>query len=124
MSDEWSYELRWFTVYVIRNKVNGKGYVGITIKSLDRRMDEHITAALLDQRRSKNGRLHPLYAAFRKYGPDKFTIEQLARAYGLSEAQDLEEQFIEELHTYASGGGSRMGYNLTRGGEEPDLPYG
>lgn len=122
MSD-WDYEQRMFSVYLIRNRVNGKGYVGITIKTLQDRLAEHIRDALETKRYSANGRRYPLQAAIEKYGPRSFTIELLEHAYGLSEAQELETHFIRELNTYASGTGPRMGYNLSFGGEEPDLPF-
>ncbi|MEX1206397.1 MAG: GIY-YIG nuclease family protein [Dongiaceae bacterium] len=124
MSDQWDYEQRWFTIYLIRNRVNGKGYVGITIKALGGRLAEHIRDALEKKRYSANGRRYPLHAAIEKYGSHSFTIEELDRAYGLAEAQELETQYIKERNTFASGKGLRLGYNLSFGGEEPDLPYG
>ncbi len=124
MSEQWDYELRWFTVYLIRNKVNGKGYVGITIKPLTDRLARHIRDALEKKRFAPNGKRYPLHAAIEKYGSHNFTIEELERAYGLTEAQEREAHYIVELGTYASGRGPRRGYNLSYGGEEPDLPYG
>lgn len=44
-----------FSVYVIRNVINGKGYVSITLKPLEQRMAEHIRDALEKKRFSANG---------------------------------------------------------------------
>lgn len=121
MSDQWDPEKRGFVVYLIRNVVNGKGYVGFTLKALHIRLSEHIFDANVGSR-GANGRIYALQAAIRKYGPKNFTIEQLSFARGLREAQELERHYIDELGTYASGRGPRKGYNMSRGGEAPDLP--
>ena len=104
---------RW-VIYKIVNAINGKGYIGITTKCLDDRLEEHINDAY-----SRFNRRYPLHAAIEKYGRENFSIEELDWAYDLHEAQKLERRYIRELKTYASGP-IRGGYNLTHGGEEPD----
>jgi predicted GIY-YIG superfamily endonuclease len=105
-------------VYAIENHVNEKKYIGITTKILANRLDEHYQD-YLNGKRTKNGRLPPLHAAFRKYGVDKFIIYELETCENLDEAQLKEEQYIVQLRTYA-GHPIRGGYNLSYGGEQPD----
>jgi group I intron endonuclease len=106
-------------VYLIRNKANGKGYVGITTKNIDVRLAEHCADSSV-RRRGPNGKVYALSAAIRKYGAERFTIKVLEDDLGLWEAQDQEAYWIEQKRTYASGPIPRRGYNMSRGGEEPD----
>ncbi len=108
-----SYEdMDWY-VYIIRNKVNGKGYIGITTKDINERLDEHLNDAV-------SGSWYALHSAIRKHHPQNFEIEILEVATGLFEAQELETKYIVSLDTYASGPMPRNGYNMSYGGEDPD----
>lgn len=114
--------MKW-VVYLIENKINGKGYVGITNEQrktyLDR-FNDHLDLAASGGRIAPNGRKYPIYAAISKYGAENFSVELLEDDYfTLEEAQEREQYWIEELDTYASHP-SRNGYNLTFGGEDPD----
>ena len=59
------YDMRY--VYVIRNLINEKVYVGQT-KNFNNRKAGHLAIA-------RHGVLRPLYAAMRKYGVENFTFE-------------------------------------------------
>ena len=112
-----------WVVYLISNKINGKGYVGITntkYKCVQDRFDSHIASASAGGRVSPNGRVYPIHAAIIKYGEENFSIETLDEDLSLEEAQSKEAYWIETLGTYASGE-HRNGYNLTWGGEDPDF---
>lgn len=52
------------TIYKITNNINGKIYIGKTIRSPETRWNEHIRNALFEQDRYNT----PLYSAMRKYG--------------------------------------------------------
>lgn len=121
MSDEWDYEKRGFRIYLISNLINGKGYVGITMKALEERLAEHIYTAKNNPRYTSNGRMYPLQAAIIKYGADNFGIEELDYGLGLTDAKEKETYFIKILETYA---GHKTGYNFSFGGETPDRPQG
>ncbi len=111
-----------WTIYVIKNMVNGKKYVGITTKDLQERLDEHFVAAY-SGRRGKNGRIYALHAAIKKYSQKNFEIEKVEYCVELLEAQGRETYWIKKWDTYASGT-VRRGYNMSYGGEEPDFdPY-
>jgi group I intron endonuclease len=85
---------------------NGKLYVGITSKSLERRLIQHRCAA------KKAVLNRPLYAAIRKH--EGFTAKKLVIASSLDYLYDLEQKAIEAFGTRAPNG-----YNLTDGGKGP-----
>jgi group I intron endonuclease len=91
--------------YLIRNKINGKGYVGITTRSIDRRWYEH--------RFVKNSCGKLLSKAIKKHGEESFEITVLASAIECVEnLRELEKQLISQNNTVAP-----FGYNLTNGGD-------
>jgi group I intron endonuclease len=90
-----------FYVYVIRNLINGKEYVGIT-NNPDRRWREH---------KSGHGS-KVLSAALLKYGTDKFTFDVVHCVYEETRVHRLEEEEIATRGSQAPGG-----YNLSAGGE-------
>ena len=97
------------TIYVITNTVNGKQYVGQTIKTITQRWSEHCSQASAP-RRARTA----LPAAIRKYGADVFTIEAIYELIATSMQPDLdaaEAIFIELFQTMAPDG-----YNLVHGG--------
>lgn len=62
-----------FTVYKITNKINGKCYIGSSIR-VEQRWKEHINCS---KNKNNNKYNYPLYKAFRKYGLNSFTFEIL-----------------------------------------------
>jgi group I intron endonuclease len=94
-------------VYLLRNLVNGKGYVGQHAgKSTDKRWGWHIWAAYKGLVKS------PLYAAMRKYGLDNFSAEIIWQG-DTDLLNDRETFYIANLNTFID---DSHGYNLTRGG--------
>lgn len=94
-------------IYLLRNSVNGKGYVGQTVIHPEKkRWPEHVYAALV----AKNK--HPLYKAIRKYGLVNFTAE-IIRTYPESKLNAAETRWVKRLNTFIDNG---YGYNLTTGG--------
>ena len=92
-------------IYLIRNKINNKLYVGKTQGSIENRLKEHFKAS---KRQSCKNR--PLYSAIRKYGDTAFDISILEECdYTL--ANKLEKQWILKLKTF------KEGYNATLGGD-------
>jgi hypothetical protein len=119
MPDE---DIEW-SLYLIRNAANGKGYVGLTsLWPLEVRLHQHfaISKELPREAYMSNMGIRPLYAAMRKYGVEQFSIELLGATEGpdsLYEAREFEKAFIEDYETYG-----RNGYNVTEGGEWPFDP--
>ncbi len=93
-------------IYLIRNLVNGKGYIGKTEKTIAWRFTRHKFEA------NRNSR-YALDAAMRKYGVHNFSVIEIASCEP-HELNSLEKHFIAAYETFAPFG---KGYNLTHGGE-------
>jgi group I intron endonuclease len=94
-------------IYLIRNRVNGKAYIGQHVGTrLDYRWREHLWHA-------KNGSTHPFHRAIRKYGSEAFELSALSTF--AESKQDLDRQEIFYTAKYRTNE-PHFGYNLTRGG--------
>ncbi len=92
-------------IYKATNKLNGKIYIGQTIRDLEQRKKDHI---------SKSKRNKPacyFHRAIKKYGIESFDWEILDRCNSKHELDDLEFYYIKYYGTYYNG------YNSTMGGE-------
>lgn len=91
--------------YMVVNKINGMGYVGITTRSIERRWKEHVSMP--------NCSGQYLHRAIEKYGADSFEIKPIASALGdISCLKEIEKILIQQFETF-----SPSGYNLTLGGD-------
>lgn len=89
-------------IYCIKNKVNGKLYVGLTKKPIETRFKEHLAS-------SKSSWV--IHRAIRKYGKDNFDVSMLGE-FPDCDLADAERTFISELGTMIPNG-----YNMTEGGD-------
>lgn len=92
-------------VYKITNLVNGKIYVGQTIKTVQRRWGQH---KFLSQKPSKESYLQK---SIYKYGSDNFSVETLDNAYNREDLDYKEAHWIDVLDTLKPNG-----YNIRPGG--------
>lgn len=93
------------TVYLIRNKENGKVYIGQTIKPIQQRFNEHRYNHV-----SKANK--PLHRAILKYGIESF--EFIVLITNIKSQADLDKIEIQKIEEYKSL--SPNGYNLKMGG--------
>ncbi len=91
-------------IYIITNRVNGKVYVGQTIRTLAQRRGEHL------YRFRKAERDHLIYLAFRKHGVENFDWDVLETCEDIAELNDREEFYINKFDSY------NHGYNMNTGG--------
>lgn len=97
-------------IYCVTCLVNGKQYIGQTVKPVFERWGNHI-------RSSFRGSDHKFHRAIRKYGEENFTVEEVMwveapTKQALKAKLDfLEIHFIQKFDTH------RHGYNSTDGGE-------
>lgn len=89
-------------IYKIWNEVNDNLYIGQTSTSISARWSNH-------KQKSKEKNTH-LYLAMRKYGIDKFHIEELEEVPN-EQLDEREKYWIAFYNTYYNG------YNSTLGGE-------
>ncbi len=95
-------------IYVIRNTVNSKVYVGQTRKTLSNRFSNHVSAA-------KHGKDYVIGKAMRKYGIDKFYIELIEECDNCM-ANEREIYWI----AYYNSTNNKYGYNMSSGGNRQD----
>ena len=93
-------------VYIIKNTINSKIYIGQTRTSVKQRWMEHL-------RHSKYS-VYPINKAMKKYGVDKFYIETLETC----PVEKLDEREIFYISLYESYNKSK-GYNVSLGGKTP-----
>lgn len=91
-------------IYVLRNRVNDKVYVGQT-KNIQERLLQHLKESTLKQR----GKMK-LYRAIREIGKENFYIEEVDSCETKDEADEKEVFYIEKFDSI------RNGYNSVSGG--------
>lgn len=104
-------------VYIIRNTVNDKVYVGCSINKPESRFKQHLKPSSLTTRNYK------LQQAIKELGKDKFYVELLEEVND-EERYDKEIYYIKKYNSY------KEGYNSTPGGkggkifvDEDDIQY-
>lgn len=92
-------------LYIIKNKENGKVYIGQTV-DFDKRTREHIYG-----RGCKKNCL--IDRAIKKHGKNMFSFDVIDIAYSQEDADDLERMLIEEFNSIKPNG-----YNVLKGGRK------
>lgn len=92
-------------IYKITNQINGKIYIGKTLKTIPERWKEHCS----DYRKERCEK-RPLYDAMNKYGIENFTIEEVEECSS-DILNDREVYWIEQYGSF------KYGYNATKGGD-------
>lgn len=90
-------------IYQITNDINGKIYIGKTMRSIQERFREHCRDYT-----KRNMENRPLYRAMQKYGIENFHIELLEET---DNPEERECFWIEEKGSF------KYGYNATVGGD-------
>ena len=91
-------------IYIIKNKINNKVYVGQTKVSIKLRFQNHLSAA-------RCGKDYIIGKAIRKYGEENFYIELLEECL----ASELNEREMYWIAFYNSTD-NKCGYNMSLGG--------
>lgn len=91
-------------IYIIRNTVNDKVYVGQTHMSIRLRFQNHLSAA-------RRGLDYVIGKAIRKYGEDKFYVELLEECL-VEELNEREQYWISFFNSIDN----KFGYNMSVGG--------
>lgn len=95
---------RFGRIYIIRNKVNNKVYVGQTTVSIKLRFQNHLSAA-------RCGKDYVIGKAIRKYGEENFYVELLEECL----ASELNEREMYWIAFY-NATDNKFGYNMSLGG--------
>ena len=99
------------TIYKITNIENKKVYIGKTIATSAERWQQHLYEAYNENCRSYN---HVLHRAIRKYGADKFIVEDIDSASNEAELNEKEKFWIK---FYRDNFGKINVYNVADGGD-------
>lgn len=100
-------EVAAIVIYKMTNMVNGKVYIGQTVRSVEERMLEHYRhdTILVDK-------------AIQKYGKDNFSVEVIDTAATIDELNAKEQYWIEQYdsitpngYNQCAGGDNTMGYH-------------
>jgi group I intron endonuclease len=100
-------------IYCITNKVNGKQYIGQTIRDIQTRFEEHLYT-----KNRKDKKHIVLYKAINKYGKVNFSISEVCKY----ESESL-DRMVEEINNYEIkyiniyNSIVPNGYNMTFGGD-------
>jgi group I intron endonuclease len=94
-------------IYMIKNKINNKIYIGQTVRSLEKRIHEYKKALLYNNFYNKH-----LLSSFKKYGFDNFEFSIIDTAETIDE---LNEKEINYIKLYNSTN-KNIGYNQHSGG--------
>lgn len=95
-------------IYKVTNKINGKQYIGQTMRKIEQRWKQHVYSAFNDSPLDKT----PFHLAIKKYGAEAFVVEQVEKCKD-KDLNDRETYWIRHFDTFNNG------YNITTGGEHP-----
>ena len=98
--------MRKYSIYIIKNKVNSKVYIGQTSQSPQTRFKQHMKPSTCKQRGT-----YKIYNAINKYGKENFYYEVLEKNINEEEIDEKEIYYINLYNSYENG------YNSTRGGD-------
>lgn len=92
-------------IYIIKNKINDKVYIGQTTQKLQERLNNHLKFSTLKTRNYK------FYQAVKEIGKDNFYIELLEDNIPNNELNEKEIYYIDKFNSFHDG------YNATKGGK-------
>lgn len=96
------------TIYIMKNFVNNKYYVGQTVQSAQERFSQHIREAYAEGRREYN---YCISRGIRKYGKEAFDFAILADNVPIDMLDIVEEHYIDMYMTTDP----KYGYNTSIG---------
>ena len=92
-------------IYIIKNNINNKVYIGQTTTTLQTRFSQHCKKSTIANRHYK------IYNAIKKYGKEHFFAEELEKDIPLNKLNEKEIYYIEKYNSLTNG------YNSTKGGD-------
>lgn len=93
-------------IYIIKNTVNDKVYIGQTTMTAYQRFQSHIKPSNVEAKSS-----YKLYDAMKKYGTDKFYVETLEEDVPIDKLNEREIKWIADYDSFNNG------YNGNPGGD-------
>ena len=97
------------SIYIIRNTINDKVYIGQTTMTVMERFKNHLKPSTCKQRST-----YKLYNAMNKYGKENFYVETLESNIPVGELDNKEIYYIEQFDSLNNGYNTAMGGNARR----------
>lgn len=94
-----------YYIYLIKNKINNKNYIGQTI-NYEKRIKEHLYL-----RKDRKNMI--IDSAINKYGKENFEFKIIDIAYSQNKIDELERKYIKEYNSLIPNG-----YNILKGGRK------
>lgn len=95
-------------IYLIKNKINNRCYIGQTTRPVKTRWNEHKSPL--------NNSCRALHNAIKKHGHKNFVVFVLYKASSIQDLNDKEKFFIKKYNTIVP-----FGYNLQSGGNNKTI---
>ncbi len=95
-------------VYLIRNKLNGKCYIGLDRHNGNKRWKDHLRRSRLPSQ------IQLIDRKIKEYGEGNFEYQVLCECQTIRELKEQEVCFIKRYNSFVGNG---HGYNLTLGGD-------
>lgn len=102
--------MRLGSIYIIKNKINDKVYIGQTVQDIQERFKQHLKPSTCKKRGT-----YKIYNAINKYGKENFYVEVLETNIPQNELDNKEIYYIAEYDSYKNG------YNSNNGGNTKEL---
>jgi len=96
-------------IYIIKNYINEKVYIGQTTQGSEIRFKQHLKLL-------KSNHVQLIHKAIKKYGKENFYYEVLESNIDLSKLDEREEYWIKKYNSFVDG------YNLCAGGGQTRKP--
>lgn len=94
-------------IYLIRNNVNNKVYIGQS-KDIEKRWSDHLSLGKTSSKSKSANNNYPLYRAMKKYGVENFSITILEETDDYSQLDSIENKYIEEYGAITDGYNQRI----------------
>lgn len=102
--------MRYGSIYIIKNTINNKVYIGQTVQEVSERFKQHLKPCVMKTRGS-----YKIYNAINKYGKENFFVETLETNIPQNELDQKEIYYIDKYNSYKDG------YNSNNGGNSKEL---
>lgn len=104
------FNIKYGEIYIIKNHINDKVYIGQTISGHEKRFEEHVRCA----KRGDSKQL--IHRAMRKHGIENFYVELLEEHIERDALNKREEFWIKVYGSFGNG------YNMMAGGNQRRIP--
>ena len=104
-------DIKYGTIYIMKNFVENKYYIGQTIQTAQERFRQHIRESKNEGRKEYN---YAISKAIREYGEEAFDYGILSDTVPIEDLDIVEQHYIDMYRTFDP----EFGYNMSVGGND------